>query len=196
LIKKVWAALGVKGVLAIASLIVVASAALFSYSVPVTISPFQQLYQGATSGSWTIYVNEEDKVRYLPGGTSQPSLDPDNATTYAFKVKTDSSMNCSIEIKLTAAMSGSKFSKFQITVYSNSSGSWSGTPVNLYTTKDGATTMSYIDGLTTTPGYVHQGTSATSYYQFYLIKVLYTYIDSSEAAISPEFVYTPYPVSP
>ena len=65
-IKKIGALLGIKGVLAIASLATIA-VALVVYTASVTITPTLQFTIGASSDSWTVYINEVDEVRYLPG---------------------------------------------------------------------------------------------------------------------------------
>ena len=80
--------LGVKVILCIVSLVMVAMA-LVTYSATVTITTTQQFSIGATSASWTVYVNDVDKVRYLPGGSAEPTLNTGDPSTYAFKVVTD-----------------------------------------------------------------------------------------------------------
>ena len=64
--RKLEAILGVKGFLCIASLTMIALA-LVAYTATVTITPTQQFTIGATTDSWTVYVNDVDAVRYLPG---------------------------------------------------------------------------------------------------------------------------------
>jgi len=76
---------GVKVILCIVSLVMVAMA-LVTYSATVTITTTQQFSIGATSASWTVYVNDVDKVRYLPGGSAEPTLNTGDPSTYAFKV--------------------------------------------------------------------------------------------------------------
>ena len=114
-IKKIGAVLGIKGVLSIASLTTIAIA-LVVYTVAVTVTPSQQFTIGATSDSWTVYVNDVNQARYLPGGSAQPTFNASDTNTYAFKVVTDANKVCAVKIELTSAMNSSKFSSFAITV--------------------------------------------------------------------------------
>jgi hypothetical protein len=74
--------LGVKGILCLACLSVVAFA-LVTYTATVTVTPTLQLTTGATSASWNFYVNEVNQIRYLPGGFSESTLNAINSGTYA-----------------------------------------------------------------------------------------------------------------
>jgi hypothetical protein len=72
---------------------------------------------GTTSASWKVYVNDEDETRYLPGsrtpaGSSEPTFDQSNSSTYAFKVVTDGSKVCAEKIRPTSVVDSSEFSKF------------------------------------------------------------------------------------
>ncbi len=192
-IRKIGAILGLKGILCLASLTAVALA-LVAYTVTVTVTPTQQLTVGATSASWTVYVNDEDEIRYLPGsgtpaGSSEPTFDESNSSTYAFKVVTDDSKVCAVKIRLTSAVDSSKFSKFQITAKQ-----WNGTAwvdETLYNATTGSGTKSYIDGLTSgDTGYVRQGTTETGYY---LLKVTYSYLSDETSDVTVTFQYTPIP---
>src|SRR3990170_2089132 len=152
--KKLLAIVGVKGLLCLASLTMVALA-LVTYAATVTVNPTQQFTIGATSASWTVYVNDVNQVRYLPGGSAEPTLDTGDSSTYAFKAVTDGNKVCAIKIELTSAVDGSKFSNFNIAVRSSTGGAWS--DETLYAGATGATTKSYINGLTGgDAGYIHQ----------------------------------------
>jgi len=199
LIRKLGAVLGLKGILCLASLTVVVLA-LVSYTASVTIAPTQQFTIGATTASWTVYINDVDEVRHLPGtgtpaGSQQPGAPSDaNPDTFAFKVVTDAGRVCAVKIELTAAVDNTKFSKFQITVkrWNATASAWE--DETLYTAATGSTTKSYIDGLTASPtdsGYVHHAASLTRYY---LIKVTYSYdLVDTITSITVTFQYTPLP---
>jgi hypothetical protein len=199
LFRKLRELLGVKGLLCLASLIVVALA-LVSYTATVTIAPTAQFTIGATTATWTIYVNDVDEIRYLPGtgtpsGSQQPGApsDPD-PNTFAFKVVTDSARVCAVNITLSSAVSSSKFSKFQITVmfWNSTSSAWQ--DETLYANATGSTTKAYIDGLISGDhAYVHHAASLTRYY---LIKVTYSYdlVDETDS-VTVTFEYTPLPQS-
>lgn len=195
-VRKSLAILGVKGLLSLL-LLTTCALALVSYMASVTVTPTQQFTEGATSATWTVYINDEDQVRYLPGsgspsGSQEPTIDAGDSGTYAFKVVTDADKVCAIKIELTAAVNNSKFSKFEITLERwNSTGSaWE--PENLYDAATGSTTISYIDGLTGgAAGYVHQSASATEYY---LVKVTYSYnLVDETTQVTATFQYTPLP---
>jgi hypothetical protein len=106
--RKLKAVLGIKGLLCLASLTVIISA-LVSYTAVVTITPTTQFSIGATTASWTVYVNDMDQVRYLPGtgtpaGSQQPSAPSDaDPNTFAFKVVTDADRVCAVKIELTTS---------------------------------------------------------------------------------------------
>ncbi|MEM2107820.1 MAG: hypothetical protein QXL10_00850 [Candidatus Bathyarchaeia archaeon] len=175
--------------LCVASLTMIAFA-LVTYTASITVNPVKQFSIGATSDTWTVYVNEVDKMRYLPGGSSQPTLDPNSVSTYAFMVGTDANQVCAVKIELTSAVSSSKFSKFQITVKYWTGAAWA--DETLYAAPTGSTTKPYIDGLTSgDAGYIHQGVSTTRYY---LVVVTYSYdVTDATSQISATFQYTPLP---
>jgi hypothetical protein len=186
---KMLCSLGIKGILCLICLGAVGFA-LVTYTNTVTISPTIQLSVGQTTASWTIYVNEVDQVRYMPGDFSQPTLSTADSTTYSFKVTTDAYKVCAVKVELTTAMDPDLFSTFQITVLSSTGGAW-GTQT-LYSAPTGGTTKDYVDGLT--PGdaaYIHQGLSTVNYY---LIEVTYSYdLASQNTQIPVTFQYTPLP---
>jgi hypothetical protein len=186
-IKKLGALLGIKGVLSIASLATIA-VALVVYSAAVTITPTQQFTIGALSDSWTVYINEVNEVRYLPGNYSAPTLNPGDTSTYAFRVVTDANKVCAIQIQMASAMSSSLFSNFDITVsYWVAGSGW--TSETLYASNTGSTTISSIDGLTTNAGYIHQAASTDRYY---LVEVTYSYdIVDTTTQVTANFEYTP-----
>lgn len=188
-VRKLYALLGVKGLLCIASWVMIALA-LISYTANVSIIPTKQFAIGAASDSWTIYVNDIDKVRYLPGGFAEPSLNASDSNTYAFKVSTDANQVCAVKIELIPPVNSSKFSKFQITVKYWTGSSWENE--TLYENPTGATTKPYIDGLTAgDAGYIHQDSSTT---KWYLIRVQYSYDLTDETTqITVNFKYTPLP---
>lgn len=187
--KKLLAIVGVKGLLCLASLTMVALA-LVTYAATVTLNPTQQFTIGATSASWTVYVNDVNKARYLPGSSIEPTLNTGDSSTYAFKVVTDANKVCAVKIELTSAVNSSKFSNFNITVRSSTGGAWA--DETLYAASTGSTTKSYIDGLTGgNVGYVHQAVSTTKYYE---VKVTYSYDKVDETAqVTVTFQYTPLP---
>jgi hypothetical protein len=188
-IRKIRAILGVKGLLCLISLIMIALA-LVTYTASVTITPVKQFTIGATSDSWTVYVNDVDKMRYLPGGSSEPTCNPSNPNTYAFYVATDANQVCAVKIELTSAVNSSKFSKFQITVKYWTGSAWA--DATLYAGPTGGTTKAYIDGLTSgDAGYIHQDFSSTGYY---LICVTYSYdLVDETTQVAVTFQYTPLP---
>lgn len=186
-IRKIRALLGIKGVLAIASLTTIALA-LVVYTASVTITPTSQFTLGTSTYTWTIYVNEVNQVRYLPGGSSLPA---DGTTTYAFRVST-TSKGCAVQIELTPAMSSSLFSNFDITVMEWQPGTgW--VSATLYDAATGGSSISSINGLTTAAGYIRQaaGASDTSY----LIRVTYSYdLVDTATPVTATFQYTPLPI--
>jgi hypothetical protein len=187
--RKLLTILGAKGILSVASLITIALA-LVAYTASVTVNPTQQFTIGATTASWTVYVNDVNQVRYLPGGFTEPTLNTGDSTTYAFKVVTDINKVCAIKIELNSTVDGNKFSNFNITMRSSTGGAWS--DETLYAGATGPTTKSYINGLTGgDAGYVHQAASTTKYYE---VKVTYSYdkVDTT-AQVTVTFQYTPLP---
>jgi hypothetical protein len=194
LFKKLGAILGLKGLLCFVSLTMIAIA-LVTYTASVIITPTQQFTVGATSASWTVYMNDVNKTRYLPGsgspaGSSEPTFNASDTETYAFKAVTDADKVCAVRIELTSAVNSSKFSKFQITVKNWNGSAWDAE--TLYDSATGSSTKSYIDGLTSGDfGYIHQGTLETTYY---LLKVVYSYDLTDETTqITATFEYTPLP---
>ncbi len=187
--KRVAALISIKGLLVIVLMASVA-VALVAYTASVTVTPTRQLSVGSTTASWTMYVNQQDVVRYLPGVSSKPTFDSGNASTYAFKVVTDSAMACAVKIDLTSAMNSSKFSKYQITVEYWTGSDWAAE--TLYAASTGGTTKTFINGLTEgDAGYVHQAISTTRYY---LVTVTYSYdLVDETAEVSSTFQYTPLP---
>jgi len=184
-IRKIGALLGVKGVLSIAALSTIALA-LVVYSASVTIAPTVQFTLGASTASWTVYVNEVDQVRYLPGGNSAP-LD---SSSYAFRVVTDANKASAVQIELTSAMDSGLFSNFDITVsYWVAGTGW--VSATLYDSATGGSSIGSIDGLTTNAGYIRQAASNDIYY---LVRVTYSYdLVDTTTPITATFQYTPLP---
>ena len=184
-IRKISALLGVKGLLAVASLTTIAIA-LVVYTASVTITPTTQFTLGAATDSWTVYVNDVNQVRYLPGGSTPPV----DTSTYAFSLDT-TNRGCAVQIELTAAMSGSLFSNFDITVmYWQSGSGWAS--AQLYDSETGGSAISSIDGTTTNAGFIRQtsGTGTT----YYLVQVTYSYdLVDTTTAVTATFQYTPLP---
>jgi hypothetical protein len=180
---------GVKGLLCLASLSLIAFA-LVTYTANVIINPVQQFTIGSTSDSWSVYVNDVNKIRYLPGGSTELTLDTGNTSTYAFKAVTDAQKLCAIKIELTSAINSSKFSNFNITAKYWSGSAW--TDETIYNAATGSTPKSYIDGLTLgDSAYIHQALSTTRYYS---VKVAYSYDKVDETAqTTATFQYTPLP---
>jgi hypothetical protein len=167
---KLLVSLGIKGVLCIICLASIATA-LVTYSTAITANPTVQLTQGATSATWTLYVNEVDQVRYLPGGFSEPTLSTGNTATYSFKVVTDGNKVCAVKVALDAAVDNTKFSQFDITVRSSTGSDWG--PETIYSASTGTSTKDSINGLTLgDAAYIHQTTFTTKYYE---VKVTYSY---------------------
>jgi len=184
-IKKIGAVLGIKGVLAIASLTTIALA-LVVYTASVTMAPTSQFEIGVDTASWTVYVNEQDEIRYLPGDFVMPV---DGSSTYAFRVTTDADKACAVQIELTGAMDSSLFSNFDITVSYWSATGW--TSVTLYDSATGGSTIPSIDGLTTNAGYIRQAASTV---RSYLIEVTYSYDKvATTTPVTATFQYTPLP---
>ena len=184
-IKKISALLGIKGALAIASLTTIALA-LVVYTASVTMAPTTQFTLGASTADWTVYVNEVNEVRYLPGGNSAPV---DNSA-YAFRVVTDADKVCAVQIELTSAMDSALFSNFDITVsYWVAGTGW--VSAQLYDSATGGSPISSIDGLTTNAGYIQQAASNDVYY---LVQVTYSYdLVDTTTPVTATFQYTPLP---
>lgn len=194
--RKLRAILGVKGSLCLLSLAMVVLA-LVAYTATVTITPTKQFTIGATTQSWTIYVNDVNQIRYLPGsgsptGSAVPATAPPvdtDPTTFAFYVVTDASKACAVNITLTSPVNSSEFSKFEINALSWAGVSWNA--VTLYDQPSGGSSKSFIDGLTNDFGYVQQSGVASTYY---LLNMTYSYdqVDTTNA-ITVTFSYTPLP---
>lgn len=166
---------------------------LVTYTNGMTSSPPQQLSVDVSTATWTVYVNEVNQVRYMPGGFSEPTLNTGDASTYAFKVATNENNVCAVKVELTSAVDASKFSQFDITVLSSTAGgTWNSEP--LYTAPTGTTTTVSINGLI--PGdvaYIHQGASTTKYY---LIQVTYSYNQVADNTPMPlTFAFTQIPTA-
>ncbi len=190
-LRKLFVSLIIEGLICLICLASV-SFALVTYAKALTISPMQQLSVGTATATWTIYVNEVNQVRYMPGGFSEPTLSTGDTSTYAFKVATNANNVCAVKVELTSAMDVSKFSQFDITVLSSTAkGTWSTAP--LYAAPTGGATKAFINGLI--PGdaaYIHQDASTTKYY---LIQVTYTYdpsADNTQTQIPATFMFTPF----
>ena len=179
----------IKGLLIVA-LTVSMGVALVVFTASVIVTPTQQYTIGSTTSSWSMYINEVDTVRYLPGAASKPTFNSGDTGTYAFKVATDSQKVCAVKIELTSAINSSKFSKYQITVEYWTGSAW--TAETLYAASTGATTKSFINGLTPADAaYVHQTASTTRYY---LVTVTYSYdLVGETTQVSSVFQYTPLP---
>jgi hypothetical protein len=186
---KLKVTLGLNGLLCIVVPVLVV-VALVTYSATVSINPAHQFTVGSTSDSWAIFVNEINKIRYLPGGSTEPTLDTGNVSTYAFKVVTDTQKVCAVKMELTSAINSSKFSNFVITVKYWTGAAW--VDETLYDAPTGSTAKSYIDGLIPgDAGYIHQALSTTRYY---LVKATFSYDKVDETAqVSVTFQYTPLP---
>jgi hypothetical protein len=187
--RQLGAILGIKGVLCIISMTMIVLAFVV-YTVSLVITPTLQFTTGATSSSWTVYINDVNKARYLPGGMAEPTFNASDPNSYAFMVVTDANQVCAVKIELTSAVNASKFSNFNITIEYWNNVAWvSGT---LYSAATGSTTKSYINGLTAGDfGYVHQDLSTTRYY---LIKVTYSYDKVGETTqVASTFQFTPLP---
>jgi len=188
-IRKIGMILGLKGYLAVGSLLTIALA-LVVYSASVTVTPTQQFAVGSSSDSWTIYVNELDQIRYLPGGFSEPAFDSSDPNTYAFRVVTDAEKTCAVKIELSSPIDAGKLSNFDITVDYWTGAAWA--PATLYDSATGTTTVTEIDGLSAgVAGYIHQPVSITTYY---LVKATYSYdLVDDTTQITATFQYTPLP---
>ncbi len=166
---------------------------LSSYTTTLTITGVKQLSQGASTSSWTVYVNEQNQIQYVPGATSEPIFNPDDTSTYAFNVTTDANKACSVEINLALPVS-SDFSSFEITVLYWTGSAWSS--AQLYTTATGSTPLTFIDGtMSSTSGYIQQAVSTSTYY---LVEVTYTYTQANppNTPYTVDFVFTPLPEAP
>jgi hypothetical protein len=185
-IRKIRALLGIKGLIAIASLTTIAMA-LVVYTASVTITPTAQFTLGVDTESWTVYINEVNQVRHLPGGNTLPAT----GATYAFSLDT-TNRGCAVQIELTSAMDSGLFSNFDITVMYYDPGIPGWTSAQLYDSATGGSTITSINGLTTNAGYIRQtsGTGATSY----LVQVTYSYdkVDTT-SDLTATFQYTPLP---
>jgi hypothetical protein len=186
-IRKIRALLGIKGLLAVASLTTVAIA-LVVYSASVTITPTTQFTLGASTDSWTVYVNDQNQVRYLPGGETPPAT---GATGNAFSLDT-TNRGCAVKIELTSAMDSLLFSNFDITVMYYDPGAPGWASAQLYDSETGGSAIGSIDGTTTNAGFIRQASgSGTTYY---LVQVTYSYdLVDTTTAVTATFQYTPLP---
>jgi hypothetical protein len=198
--RKLRAILGVKGFLCLLSLAMVVLA-LVAYTAQVTITPTQQFTIGATTQSWTIYINDVNQIRYLPGsgspvGSTVPTTQPPttaDSTTFAFYLVTDASKGCSVNITLTSPVNSSKFSKFEIRAMRWVDGVSDWVSTDFYDQPSGGGTKSFIDGLTNDFGYIQQSGVASTYY---LLNMTYSYDlpgADTTTAITVTFSYTPLP---
>jgi len=195
--RKLRAILGVKGFLCLVSLIMVVLA-LVTYTAVITITPTKQFNLGATTASWTVYINEVDEVRYLPGtgtpaGSNPPVGSPvGDPTKYAFNVTTDAGGACSVKIELTSAVDNLKFSKFEIRVkwWNTTSAAWE--DATLKDAETGGSNKTFINGLTGGDvGYIQHAASTT---RCYLIWVTYSYdLVDTTTDVTVTFQYTPLP---
>jgi hypothetical protein len=190
-IRKIRAVLGIKGLLAIASLTSIALA-LVVYTTAVTMTPTSQFTLGTNADAWTVYVNEVNEVRYLPGGDTMPSGAGGVPDAYAFRVVTDAAKTCAVQIELTSVVDSSLFSNFEIRVlqYITATNSWAAQ--TLYDSDVGGTSMSFINGITGQIGYIQQAAGEDVYY---LVEVTYSYdkVDTL-TDITATFQYTPLPL--
>ena len=195
--KKLKAVLGVKGSLCLLSLAMVILA-LVAYTAQVTITPTKPFTIGATTDSWTVYVNDVDETRYLPSNGSTPagSFPPNgppaigDTSSYAFYVSTDADKACSVNITMSTPADNTKFSSFQVTVKQYVGGTgW--VDASIYDAATGGSTKSYIDGTANDFGYVQHLVSTNT---FYAICVTYSYdLVDTASAVSVTFQYTPLP---
>lgn len=194
-VRYIASVLGLKGILSLICMTTIV-VALVTYTAGITIDPTRQFSSGAATANWTIYVNEVDALRYLPGdgvlaGASQPPFDAGNASTYAFRVVTDAAQGCAIKLELTAAVNTSKFSRFEITARK-----WDGVSSwvveTLYHAATGSTAKSAVDGLLGgDSAYIHQLTSTDAYYA---LQVTYSYdLVDTDAQMTVTIQYTPLP---
>ena len=195
--RKLRAILGVKGFLCLASLIMVVLA-LVTYTAVITITPTKQFNIGATTDSWTVYINDVDEVRYLPSSGTPAGSDPPvgspvgDSTKYAFNVTTDAGGACSVKIELTSAVDNTTFSKFEIKVkwWNTTAAAWE--DATLKDAETGGLDKSFIDGLTAGDvGYIQHAASTTT---CYLIWVTYSYdLVDTTTDVTVTFQYTPLP---
>jgi hypothetical protein len=191
-IRKIRALLGIKGLLAIASLTSIAIA-LVVYTTAVTINPTSQFTLGTSADTWTVYVNEVNEVRYLPGADTQPGGTGGVPSAYAFRA-TGNGKACAVQIELTSAVDSTLFSNFEIRVlqWVPATNTWAA--ATLYDQATGGSSIGYINGLGTPPaiGYIQQpGASADTYY---LVEATYSYDKlPTLTSMTVTFQYTPLP---
>jgi hypothetical protein len=116
--KKLKLALGINGIIALICLGIFV-VALITYTTTTSQTPVKQFYQGITSDSWNIYLNEQNCVRYLPGISPENVLPPSQpvdgeTSTYAFKIVTDSYRVCAVDVRLSEEANSTLFSRFDI----------------------------------------------------------------------------------
>ncbi len=191
-LKKIPASSIIKGLICLICLVSV-SFGLVTFTNGLTSPAAPQLTVGVSTASWTVYVNEVNQVRYVPGGFSEPKFSVGDTSTYAFKVVTDAKNSCAVKVELASAIDTSVFSQFDITVLSTTvSGTWSSEP--LYIAPTGASTTSYLNGLMPgTAAYIHQGSSTTKYY---LVQVIYSYnLAANNIPMPVTFAFTQIPTA-
>ena len=196
--KKLKAILGVKGALCLLSLGIVVLA-LVAYTAQVTITPTKPFTIGATTDSWTVYVNDVDETRYLPSNGSTPagSFPPNgppaigDASSYAFYVSTDADKAISVNITMSTPADNNTFSSFQITVKNWTGLTWN--DIDIYDAPTGGNIIPFINGRGPTAGYGYvQHPVSTS--TFYAICVTYSYdLVDTTSVVSVTFQYTPLP---
>lgn len=196
--RKLRAILGVKGSLCLLSLAMVVLA-LVAYTAQVTITPTKLFTIGATTDSWTVYVNDYNETRYLPNNGSTPdgSFPPNgppalaSPNSFAFHVSTGADKACAVNITMSTPADNNTFSSFQITVKNWAGLAWN--DIDIYDAPTGGNIKSFIRGTNATNdfGYVQHPVSASTYY---VICVTYSYdLVDTTSQVTVEFQYTPLP---
>ena len=193
------AMIGVKGIICLVALIVIVVAQL-TYTATVNISVGPTGYSlGKSTEDWIIYTNDIGEVRYLPsagtGGSAIPTFNAGDSDTWAFKVTTDTAKGMAVKIELVDYTMTENFTKFDITVMYNTTGTaWQS--AQLYdgpTASAGEKSPNLINGTLSDFGYIHQARAASGTLErYYLIKVTYSY-NSTATGPSVQFRYTPTP---
>jgi len=197
-LRKLRAILGVKASLCLFSLAMVVLA-LVAYTAQVTIHPTKLFTVGATTDSWTVYVNDYNETRYLPNNGTAPagSLPPDgppaigDTSSYAFYVSTGADKACAVNITMSTPADNNTFSSFQITVKNWTGLAWN--DIDIYDAPTGGNIKSFIRGTNATNdfGYVQHPVSASTYY---VICVTYSYdLVDTTSIVTVTFQYTPLP---
>jgi hypothetical protein len=197
-LRKLRAILGVKGSLCLLSLAMVVLA-LVAYTATVTITPAKLFTVGATTDSWTVYVNDYNETRYLPSSASVPAgssppIGPPaigDPSSFAFHVSTGTDKACAVNITMSTPANNNTFSSFQITVKSWTGLTWN--DIAIYDAPTGGSAKSFIRGTNATNdfGYVQHPVSTST---FYVICVTYSYdlVDTIDV-VTVTFQYTPLP---